>query len=125
MGGPRGPTLPHHLCEEAVCQRREQGPAVGQDSYAGDAGRDKDSLACFLGTVGPDFFLAAAFRAKLSADVESSVPGYFSRRPEALNSVVPPHDSGWGLCQGRAGCPGGQDPTASVLCVAQRVMPIW
>lgn len=52
-------------------QHREQGPVMAQDNYAGDAGRDKDSLACFLGPVG-----AGCFQQQLSEQnlVETQSP---------------------------------------------------
>lgn len=53
--------------------------------------------------------------------MESSVLGYFSSLPEALDSVIFfPHDSGWSLCQSQVGFLEGQDPIAPVQCLAQR-----
>lgn len=40
-------------------QSREQRPAVGQGSYAGNASRGKASLAYFLGTTGAGLFVCS------------------------------------------------------------------
>lgn len=89
-GWARGASPPSLRWEEAACQLsagRRAGRGAGQLCWGRRQG--EDSLACFLGTVGAGFFLAAAFRAKPGGDRESSVPGYFSGRPEALVRSLP------------------------------------
>lgn len=101
MGGPGGAAFPHHQQREAGCVGSEQraGPGLGQDRCAGDASRDRATLAGFLATVGAGCDQQQRSELSLVEPLDSSILGHFSWLPGALVGFLLPMTV-WGLCQG-------------------------
>ena len=91
LGGPGGAAFPHHQQRRAGCVGSEQraGPGTGQPRCAGDASRDRATLAGFLATVGAG--CDQQQRSELSL-VEPLDSGAFFLASWGLSGFSPPHD---------------------------------